>query len=363
MAFYVVLWVIVMLLGVNYYFFNKLPSKKIFLLITFILSCIVGARDGFVGADTWHYIFFYDTGIAQDKETGMYEPLFMLIRHICYYLGFTHFVFFFILTFGSLYILYETTRKLRVQNYYLAFFIYFSIVFLSYQFNTIRMGVMASFVWLAFAYKVDKNDKKAVLMVLVAAGFHLVALAFIPILYIVDKEISQKKVMLFLVFAVLSVYLKLGERLIALFPILNEIDRLSGYIDVDEESSYGITLGTIVNMSLFLFMYLYDNTSYKNIIGHRIILNSLLFAIMIVCVFNSFHTIVTRIGQVMNLSLMYIWPLLISKIKYNPLKQAVVLFLCIYLWFYYSKGLEATSSLTQRLTLIPYVWDFNGIFR
>lgn len=363
MTFYVVLWIIVMVLGVDFYFFHKLPSKKMFVLLISFLSCIVGARGEYVGADTWNYVYFYDTGIAPDKNTGMYEPIFMLIRYICYHLGFTHFLFFFILTFSSLYILYLVTKELRINNYYMSFFIYFSIVFLSYQFNTIRTGVMASLIWLAFVYKIKGMEKKSIITMIIAAGFHLVALIFIPMLFFIHREFVKKIVVWLIIVALFCVFLRLGERLIALFPILNEIDRVAGYINVDESHSYGLTLGTIVNIVLFLYMYLYYNNSYKNMVEFRVILNSMLLAFMVVCVFNSFHAIVTRVGQVLNLSLMFVWPLFINRLRLIPLKMLTVLFLILYLWLYYSKGLEATSSSTQRLTLIPYIWDFNGLFR
>lgn len=349
--------------GIQYYITHKMPSKYVFTLLTFALALLVGARSGDVGADTANYIEFYNSGIASDKLSGTYEPVFMLIRYVCYKLGFSHNVFLFLLSFVSLYIWYAVSEKLKLKNYYLAFFVYFSIVFLSYQFNTVRTGVMASFIWLSFAYKLDGKTWKALIIMLIAAGFHAVALAFIPLLFIIEKDISRKVVFTALGIALLCVFFRLGDRLISLFPILGSIDRVAGYVEVDEDKAYGITLGTIVNIILFLYMYLFHHKGYKESVTYRVILNAMLMAIIVVCVFNSFQTIVTRVGQVLNLSLMFVWPLFISRLKTSLLQIGASLVLCPYLWLYYMKGLEAVEIFTGRLAYIPYVWDFIGIFR
>ena len=363
MTFYITLWVIMLVFGIQYNFTHKLPSKNIFLFLTFALAVIVGARSGDIGADTANYIDFYDTGVAPDKLSGSYEPLFMLLRFVCYKLGFTHNVFFFILSFVSLYIWYVVAEKLKLKNYYLAFFVYFSMVFLSYQFNTVRNGVMASFVWLSFAYNLEGKTWKSLIIMLVAAGFHAVALAFIPLLFILNKDFSRKIVITTLVVVLLCYFLRLGDRLISMFPILGTIDRVAGYVELDEDKTYGITLGTIVNISLFLFMYLFYNRIYKESLEYRLVLNMMLMAIVVVCVCNSFQAIVTRIGQVLNLSLMFVWPFFIDRLKKTPLQIGASILLCAYLWLYYSKGLEAIEIFSGRLAYIPYVWDFTGIFR
>lgn len=363
MSFYITLWAIMLVFGNQFYLTRKIPGRNVFIFLTLALAVIVGARSGDVGADTGNYIDFYNTGVAPDKLSGAYEPVFMLLRFVCYKLGFTHNVFLFLLSFISLYIWYIVAEKLKLKNYYLAFFVYFSMVFLSYQFNTVRNGVMASFIWLSFAYILDGKTWKALIIMLIAAGFHAVALAFIPLLFIIEKEISRKAVIIALVIALFCVFFRLGDRLISMFPILGSIDRVAGYVEVDEDKSYGITLGTIVNIALFLFMYLSQHKDYRESIGFRVVLNSMLMAIMVVCVFNSFQAIVTRIGQVLNLSLMFVWPFFIERLKKRPIQIGASLVLCAYLWLYYSKGLEAIEIFSGRLAYIPYVWDFAGIFR
>lgn len=363
MTFYVVLWVILMLFGVQYYLTNKIPPKAVYMLMITSLSVIVAARESSVGADTANYVNFYYTGIAPDKLTGVYEPVFMALRYICYWLGFNHSVFFFILAFSSLYIIYVVTEKLDIKNKYLSLFIYFSIVFLSYQFNTIRNGAMASVIWLAFANKLEGRDKAALITMIIAAGFHVVALAFIPVLFFIKKDLSKRTVIVFLVFALLCVFLKLGERLISMFPILANIDRLAGYIGKDKTESYGITLGTIVNLCLFLYMYLYDHKTYMTSESYRIVLNAMLMAIMVVGFFNAFHAIVSRVGQVLNLSLLFVWPLLLDRLKPIMLKIGVCAALCVYMWLFMEKGLAAEEIFSGNLAYIPYEWSFNGLFR
>lgn len=363
MTFYVVLWIILLVCGVQYYFTNRVLSRNFYVLIILGLSFIVAARGQFVGADTGNYLDFYYSGVAPDKLSGVYEPVFMLIRYVCYFLGFNHFVFFFILAFATLYVLYIVCEKLKFKDKFLPLFIYFSMVFLSYHFNTLRNGVMASIIWLAFAYKQEGKDKAAIITMIVAAGFHAVALAFIPILYVINKELEKKWVFVAIIIALVCVTFNLGVKLINQFPILRQIDRLAGYIDASNDETYGITMGTIVNVSLFLFMYIFHHSTYRLSVELRVILNAMLCAIMVVCVFNAFQAIVSRIGQVLNMSLMFVWPYFINKLRPKIIQIGACAVVCVYFWLYYAKGLEATIIWTDRLAYIPYEWSFNGIFR
>ena len=350
------------MIGFQGYITKKIPNRYFYAFVVFLLSVIVGIREN-VGADWGAYYVFYYSGVAPEKESGVYEPVFMLIRHVCYYLGFNHTVFFFIQAFASLYALYIVTTKLGIKNVYLSFFIYFSIVFTSYQFNTVRNGVMASILWLAFVYRMEGKNLKAVIATLVAAGFHVVALAFLPIMYFIIKELSRKSAFLMIGLCLTAVFLRFGERIIGMFPFLAAIDRLSGYIDTDETESYGISLGTVFNILLFLYMMIGYHKQYKTQVELRGILNAMLMAIMVVCFFNAFHAIVSRVGQVLNLALMFVWPYLIERVKVPLIKFSICSVLCAYLWLYYAKGLEATVLYSNRLAYIPYEWSFDGIFR
>ncbi len=363
MTFYVILWVVLLVFGMQYYLTQKEPPRVLYFFLIIGLSLIVAARGESVGADTGNYLDFYYSGVAPDKASGVYEPAFMLIRYLCYFLGFNHFVFFFVLAFATLYILYVVCVKFRFSDKFLPLFIYFSMVFLSYHFNTVRNGVMASLIWLAFAYKQEGKTKAALVTTIIAAGFHVVALAFIPILYVVKKEITPKIVLGLITLALLCVVFNLGLKLIDQFPLLGQIDRLAGYLDSSKDETYGITLGTIINVSLFLFMFLFYQTDYKNTDGFRIVLNAMFCAIMVVCVFNAFQAIVSRIGQVLNLSLMFVWPYFLLKIKKKTIRFGACVLVCVYFWLYYAKGLDATIIWTDRLAYIPYEWSFNGLFR
>lgn len=43
-----------------------------------------------MGADWSNYVEYYQSGYAPDKLSGNYEPVFMVLRDICYYLHFDY---------------------------------------------------------------------------------------------------------------------------------------------------------------------------------------------------------------------------------------------------------------------------------
>ena len=75
------------------------------------------------------------------------EPLYVFAQTIFHGLGLTHAVFFFFLSIVTLGCYYKASKLLGIKYFMTVFFIYLSLVFLNYQFNVIRQGVMAG--WLS----------------------------------------------------------------------------------------------------------------------------------------------------------------------------------------------------------------------
>ena len=90
-------------------------------------------------------------------------------------------------------------------------------------------------------------------------------------------------------------------------------------------------------------------------------LNSFLFALVVAGVFNIFGTVVSRIGQTLNMSLLFLWPYLLSEMKENGQKSFVFIFLTFYLLMFYHKAFAINEGFGY-CPIVPFVWKFNGLF-
>lgn len=385
MEFYIILWILVCLLTVTETMAPKPFTKGGIVFLFLLLALFVGFRVD-VGADWGSYKNLYYTGIADDKESGSAEPLFMFVRWVFYSLGFSHCVFFYALSLLSLLVLHKATRLMGFQKFFFPFAVYVALFFCNYQFNLLRHSLMASFVWLAVAYSVSGQKKKALCYGMVSAGFHVLGLISIPLIYFIDKKLDRKKVIYIVSFSLVCIVLGLSQRIMALFPFLAQIERVAGYIErTDYEDAYGLSIGTVFNITLFCFLYFKYNHVYTINKRFRTVLNSLLVCVTLVCVLNAFAAIISRIGNLFMMSMMFAMPYLyylfikrnklnevlvpdnasdvsIEKLKAKPRHPfmafgfAVLIF--AYLTMYYNKSYNTMDSITFDNAFIPYKIDF-----
>lgn len=339
----------------------KKKSNPAFEILSIVVLAIFVAFRDHVGADWPNYVEYYQSGYAPDKLSGTYEPVFVFVREICYFLGFNYAIFFFVISVFSMLCIRYAGKVLKVNNFTLILFVYICMFFCNFQFNIVRSGAMASCMWVAFSQKAIGENKRAYIWTLIAAGFHVIALIFIPIVYLLEREYQKKFVFIVLSVSYAILILKLGHVLISHIPMLATIDRLNGYIDSDNEAN-GVTLGSLMNFAIYLFLYIKHAKDYVNNQNFRIIVNVLFWGVVICSALNAFSTVATRAGHVLNMSLIYVWPLILNGIKKKYVRIALYLVLCVYWMMYFNKAVNV-EDIFGRSTLVPYQMEINGIFR
>ena len=80
---------------------TRKSNHRFEVLSILVLAFFVAFRDR-VGADWSNYVEYYQSGYAPDKLSGNYEPVFMVLRDICYYLHFDYELFFYIISIFTL---------------------------------------------------------------------------------------------------------------------------------------------------------------------------------------------------------------------------------------------------------------------
>ena len=339
---------------------TKLPQCLFFILIS-IVALLVACRVD-VGADWSNYVDLYNLDELLYDDVSRIEPLYRLLRWIFYPLGFSCQGYFFIISMFMMCTVYWITKKFRISNYYLAFWIYISTIFCSYQLNTIRSGLMASCVWIAFVFLSEGDRRKAVVWALIGTGFHYAGFAFLPCLYFIDKKVKRNLIFLILCVSYIILISGIGTKVLEMIPFLAAFERLSKYTDSSTSVAAGISLGNIMNLCVYLYCLFIFKSEYESSTKYRVLMNSFLFCLILTAVFNAFSTIVSRIGQVLNMSLIFIWPFIFVKVKSLFFKLGLFVFFAAYLYMYYMKAFQINEFIGYCAN-VPFQFKLTGFFR
>lgn len=362
MLVYYIIGLLFLLLSILYYLEIIPDSSLLIVFILFILSFfIVGCRYE-IGADWSNYCDFYYSGYAADKTSGTLEPIFTLIRFVCYNLGLSHVFFFAFISFFSLYLIYPASKMLGVNNVYLVYLVYFCLFFLNYQFNIIRHGALASCIMLSYAYRSVENNQKAVLWAAIGSGFHIVGILFLLLMFFIDIELSRLKAFTIIIISFVFYYLGIGERLLSYFPMLENMDRLAGYFDTNRWESYGLSIGLVFNVGIILYFFIFRFGEYYESRSTRIMVNCLLIGVVCSLTLNVFGAIVSRVSNLMNVSLVFIWPLLLQGIYYKTNRCIMCVLISIYFIMYFGKAL-AKDEMTGESVMYPYKMRIEQVIR
>ncbi len=360
MYFYWSIWSIFLVMSIvwreNKY--NHYYSLLLFFII--ILSVISGGREN-VGADWGTYRDFYYTGIADDKTSGHTELLFQLLRNISFELGLTYGMFCCIVTMLSLTVLWKSLKILDVRNCFLGFLVYLSLFFCNYQFNIVRHGLLASFIFLAVAYLSKEEKIKAFICVIIGCGFHVMGAIFIPLFFLLNKLLSKKSFIILLVISVFIYMLDLSGRLVASIPFLALINRVESYVDADINEAYRMSFGVVGFIMIAIYSIIFRRNDYENNAAFRITANLLLIGFVTFCTLNAFSTIVQRVGNLLNLGVVFLLPYFWNNLGVRKWKLLARFFIIIYLFLYYPKTWDVPNEMGE-YTMLPFRTSVFNLF-
>lgn len=360
-TFYYIAWVIVLIIAIIERI-RKRPFNNTLITIIFMVAAVIVACRVEVGADWDHYKFlFYNGYDTSGRGEGTIEPIFMLARNFFCNFGFTHAVFFLFLSLLSLIAIRKAAELFGIKFFMTVFLVYYSMFFLNYQFNIVRHGVMASFVWLSFAYKARGKIKASIIAIVIALGFHLTALIFIPFLFFLDKRIPKSVVLGILGVALLTYYLQLSTRIISFFPILAELERTASFVTSENfVKDFKLDIGSLIQVFLFLFLYIKYSYSYKNNSSFRLLVNSLLFNFLLVCILSAFYAIISRICNALFMTVIFLLPLYIEMLR-RPIDRLVAESIIVFYLFFSSLPKAFVVQEDGKSEMLPYKFEIRQL--
>ena len=325
-----------------------------------VLAILAGGRE-YVGADWAGYKQYYESGHADEKETGSLEPFFELLRYICFEMKLSYGMFCLWVSLISQLTLWKVFKIMNIQNCFLAFLVYLSLFFCNYQFNIVRHGLMASFVLLGLAYMSKGYRKKALLSVIISSGFHAIGLIFIPILFFINMTLSKKWYLIILGISVAMFIVDISGRIIAMFPFLTMIDRVSGYVDADNQEAYKLSVGTIGFMVIATYSVFFKRDEYENNSSFRITANMVLAGVVLFCSLNAFSVIVQRFGNLLNMGVIILLPYLWQEFRKRHVRLIARSLIVIYLALYYPKSWNVPDELGN-YSMLPFRTNIVNLF-
>ncbi len=307
------------------------PPQKI-AVITYILFW--GLR-GFIGTDCyWYYAWFEDLNadlIKAFSDRIDLEPGYVTYAYLFKYYIYNNFhAFVFFSTILNVLFMHYIFKKSGSKLYILSFTIFIGFCAIS-EINNLRNIRAILLFFISIKFIEEKRFIPFLLIQLVGVLFHSTSIFYIPLFFILSKNL-KKWILPVIIIGFILVVLKLNP----LTSVINKIGELLGgnylvkaliFMDVDE--SKGFTYGAITRFSLGLFLwYYYDRLSSSR---QRIYCNLVLLYLFSFSFFNEIPVFRTRITMLFAPALCVIIPLFIeySNKRYRRLVTMYLLLLIL----------------------------------
>jgi len=321
---------------------NPKRTKRITSFVFFLLTVFLAIRFK-VGNDYEEYF----TGFLEisrgnvDRLEGYYEPGFILF----YQVFDNPRLFFAILILISFFCLYKVFCFFGRNHIFVSILLYFSLFLIVYNIHLVRQGVAISIVAYSFIYLYQKKYIYYVLFVLLAANFHKSALIVLPFTFLTMIRFSknQRYVILLIslvIFVVITFFREQVFYVLYQIPVTRRFAEV--YNNMEYSSSYGLSLGLLFDIFLFIFVNSRHNLSLKQ----RFLLNIFMCAVFINIAFNA-YSVALRLGYYFRFSSVFMF-ILLFKIKPRFLIYA---FMIVYSYYYLNANLTKGNAVLDYKTI------------
>lgn len=333
---------------------DRLLLSKFFIIILILLATF---RVG-IGTD---YLQYYWRWINSKGIIGFFSEFTVIelgsnfILSIVKSLHLPINAYFFVMTTISLMVLYKAIRRL-LPNYTLeVLFLYYCFFYLSFQFNIVRHGVMASFVWLAFSYLKEERLKGYFVSILLGFLFHASALFFIIFPFVLKKRWSDLHLVIFMLASLVLSYINVFKIALFFLPKWTIFyDKIYFYLYEYASINYGLTLGLLTYLGLFFIIILVRRIIEKKHLFFNSLLNIFVLSLSLAFIFNSVALFVERIVGILFIAIILLIPMLVTAIAKNKgTKSILTMVMLLYgiLLFYRVISYKNTDGENQ---FVPY---------
>lgn len=159
--------------------------KKLLYLISFLFVWLVSALRYNVGTDYPNYIYIFDNLYLY--EFGVLEPIYYLLNQVIVLLGINKQWLFITTSFISTFFIYKTANYYNQKGWFILFYLLF--LYLA-SLSIVRQLTAVSIIVYGVHHLLNYNNKKFILSILFAAGFHYSAFFLAPMLLLTKIRLS-----------------------------------------------------------------------------------------------------------------------------------------------------------------------------
>lgn len=227
-------------------------SNKVNLVIIpiLLLTLLAGLRDRYVGTDTWTYTQpfnpnYDNTALVLDANV---EYGYQIFVYLINYLTNDYYWYLISIALIIITLMVYSIKKYSI-DYILSVYIYITFGFYTFLFNTVRQAIALAILFYGVKFFLDKKIIKYLLLVFIAALFHVSAWIMIPFYFLVHSKIrfEVKAISTFISSAILS------SMVIQYMSASNQ--RYEQYTQESEHSGGYLILLFYIVIAIFLYIF------------------------------------------------------------------------------------------------------------
>ncbi len=341
---------------------GKSYKIKELMLPIIVLSVLVAIRYE-VGHDYLQLIDYYKTTSFKSVFLEDFQPEILAFGSMALFkwIGFGVEIWFFFISMLSFIGVFFALQRFSLCNLRWSLLIYFSLLFLMNHCNIMQHGVMTGFVWLAFSYIKDNDWKHFLLFIVIGAGFHMLAWAFIPFYWILRKNIPAWLSLLIIVgaFVIHAIFLDYIYKMAAFGIFENKMNYYQTVMSENEDARTTISVGVLIYTFVLFLTYLMK-IGYKDKV-FTVVRNALLFSIFFQISFLGSGIFDARIGGLLNVSLIIILPYMVSNLKQGLKGVATFMLVAYTIVMFIATATTSSPFFKSGYEFIPYqtVFSYN----
>jgi hypothetical protein len=345
MIYYVIYFVLSFFALINVYSRNKIIIIFNAVLAACILILFAGLRFN-VGFDYYNYELYYNAVVNSNKI--FVEPLVKAFIYLCDYLNTGYVGFLFIMALVSISIKFKFVIAYSAIPL-LSILLYYSRIFIISDFGQIRQGLALGLILFTYKPIIERRFKQFLLIVICSCLIHSAAIIFLPIYFVVEKEIQPRYMFLIMLTAIPVATINLKSVIIQMFSTLlpgGLVDKLMFYSE--NEQFIGLTFSMFLRGVIVLLCI---TVYWRNIKDNKqwlVIFNIYYWGYIFYLIFNSIPQLGGRGSLYFQQFEILLLPIIIICTKNAICQLLIVLFFIFYSFW----GLSSTINFQDQF--IPY---------
>ena len=304
----------------------KTKDSNLILFIVFaILALFIGMRTVNIGTDTTIYVLLFR---IHDYSFSNFEVIPQLISWFVGLFTNKYFIYLTILSIFTLIGIYCNAKKYKFDTEIFIFLYITSFCYL-YSTSAVRFFCAFSIIMYSFKYMINRNNKKALMFIMLAILCHTSAIIFFPVYFATKFKYTKSNIFMFI--TIMTLFTVLIN--IVGYNFIFNLEMFDKYTYVDSNQNEIGGMSAFINIGILLFALIY----YGNVKEYK--KEYEFFVKMhIVGTFLDFVGIAYRTIWYFKFPIWFILPIILKNLKNNKKSDYYILyitFIIIYSFMYY----------------------------